>query len=122
MTRLTNHSRWNLFVCITLSLLVAQQVQDARAVEPAAPPDPEALISAALGRPITFAFEETPLDDVVKFFGEKFGISVALDTKALDEVGIGLDTPVTIRLTGISAASAIRHMLRQIDQIGRAHV
>ncbi len=115
MACLTHHWRWNLFVCITLLPLVAPLVRDARADEPAAPPNRETLISAALARPINCEYNQTPLADVIKDLEKKLGITVALEIKALDEVGIGSDTPITIQLTNISAASALRHLLRRTD-------
>ncbi len=111
----TNHLRRHLFACIVVSLLVAPLMRDARADEPAAPLNREALINAALGRPVSFEYKETPLGDVIKDLEKKLGVTVALETRALDEVGIGSDTPITIEVTNISAASALRHLLRRVD-------
>ncbi len=115
MACLTNHLRWNQFLWIAVALLAAPNVRDARADESAAPPTGEALINAALGRPISCEYEQTSLADAVRDVEKKLGITVTLETRALDEAAIGLDTPITIRLTNISAAAALRHMFRRID-------
>lgn len=60
-------------------------------------------------------FEETPLDEVAQYIAEYHDIDVVLDQRALDELGIGSDTPVTLRVRGISLRSALRLMLDSID-------
>lgn len=75
----------------------------------------EKKILDQLKEPTRMDFEETPLDEVTEFLREFHGIEIALDTKALDEVGIGSDTPVTVRVRGISLRSGLRLMLRGVD-------
>jgi hypothetical protein len=43
------------------------------------------------------------------------GIEVQLAANALDEIGIGSDTPVTIRVRGITLRSGLRLMLNSVD-------
>jgi hypothetical protein len=75
----------------------------------------EAEILKQLDEPTRMDFEETPLDEVVDYLKEFHGIEIQLDTKALDEVGIGSDTPVTSRVRGISLRSGLRLMLKAVD-------
>ncbi len=75
----------------------------------------EEEILKQLDEPTRMDFEETPLDEVVDYLKEFHGIEIQLDTKALDEVGIGSDTPVTSRVRGISLRSGLRLMLKAID-------
>ena len=81
-------------------------------------PDPkgdEGKIFAALEKPITIDVIETPLDDVMQDIGKRAGIPIQLDYRAMEEVGIGGDTPVTRLLRGIRLQSAMRLMLREMD-------
>lgn len=79
--------------------------------------EPEAAkkIEQALSIPITLEFAETPLADVVSFLGDSQRVNVVLDQKALDESGIGSDTPVTMRLKEVSFESALELLLNPLD-------
>jgi len=44
-------------------------------------------------------------------------IEIQLDTKALEEVGVGTDKPVTIKLKNVTLRSALRHILRPLDLV-----
>jgi hypothetical protein len=59
-------------------------------------------------------FTDTSLEEVVGFIQESYGISVQLDTTALEEEGIDPQEPVTTQLHGISLRSALRIMLKQL--------
>jgi len=75
----------------------------------------ERRIEAALNAPTAFAFQETPLDDVVQIIRRQHRIPVRLDQRALDDVGLGTDTPITFNGRGLSLRSAIELILRQLD-------
>lgn len=75
----------------------------------------EQKIEAALGSPTKLEFIETPLGDVVDFLEDHYGIEIQIDTKALADVGIATDTPITKSPKGISLRSALRLMLRELD-------
>jgi hypothetical protein len=76
---------------------------------PAERRDPaEEKLRQALAQPAEFAFVETPLADVAAFLAKKYGLPISLDKKALDDVGIGADTPITRNVKGISLRSALR--------------
>jgi uncharacterized protein YfaS (alpha-2-macroglobulin family)/TolA-binding protein len=72
-------------------------------------------ILKALNSPTQLEFIETPLHDVVSFLKDYHGIEIQIDRKALDDVGIGSDTPITRDLKGITLRSALQLMLRDLD-------
>ncbi len=75
----------------------------------------DAIIAALEKKIDKFDFVETPLIDVVEFIEDDSNINIELDTRALDTVGIGLDTPITRNLSGISLRSALRLILRELE-------
>ncbi|HTU26701.1 MAG TPA: hypothetical protein VMF30_14935 [Pirellulales bacterium] len=76
---------------------------------------PTARIQKALDEETSFDFTELPLDQVVAYLKDKHGIEIQLDTKVLEEASIGIDTPVTRSLSGITLRSALRLMLGALD-------
>jgi hypothetical protein len=75
----------------------------------------EAAIKKALGEPTELEFIETPLSDVIDYLKEHHHIEIQLDNKALADVGIGSDTPVTMNLRGVSLRSALKLVLRNLN-------
>ena len=55
----------------------------------------EKKISEALKSPTQLEFIETPLQDVVDYLKDFHDIEIQIDNRALDDVGIGSDTPIT---------------------------
>jgi hypothetical protein len=72
-------------------------------------------ILEALEETTTLHFVETPLADVVRFLEGKHKVLIVLDRKALDDVGIGSDTPINVDLRNIALRSALKIMLRELD-------
>jgi RNA polymerase sigma factor (sigma-70 family) len=60
-------------------------------------------------------FHEAPLVEIASFLQDEYDIQVLLDTRAMDDVGIAPDEPVSISVRGISLSSAMRLMLRKLD-------
>ncbi len=75
----------------------------------------EKKIADALRSPTVLEFVETPLADVIDYLKDLHGIEIQVDKKALEDVGIGTDAPVTKHLKGISLRSALRLLLRDLD-------
>lgn len=75
----------------------------------------ERRIHKTLLKPTELDFIETPLRDVVAYLREYHGIEIQIDAKALDDVGLVPDEPVTKQLRGISLRSALRLILRDLD-------
>jgi type II secretory pathway component GspD/PulD (secretin) len=85
------------------------------AAEPKAASETESRILKALEEKTTFEFVETPLADVAEYIAKMHKIQVVLDRKALDDSGIGSDTPITRNLSEISLRSALRLTLKELD-------
>jgi hypothetical protein len=86
-----------------------------RTVDMKEPGSAEAKILRALDEPTTMEFIETPLRDVADQLKPLHGIEIQLDTKALAEINITPDTPITKSIKGISLRSALRLMLAEHD-------
>lgn len=72
-------------------------------------------ILRALEESTVMAFVETPLADVVDSLKDYHKIEIQIDKAALDDAGIGTDTPITRNLRGITLRSALTIMLREYD-------
>ncbi|MGL4514953.1 MAG: hypothetical protein ACRCT8_17850 [Lacipirellulaceae bacterium] len=78
----------------------------------------EEAINTALNSPLTATgmdFQETPLEEVVQFLRDEYAMEVLLDTKALEDLGIGPDEPVTSQLRNITLRSAMRLILKPLE-------
>ncbi len=75
----------------------------------------EEKIFKALDDDTRLEFIDTPLDQVIEFLKDAHDINIELDTKALDDVGLGTDAPITRNLKGISLRSALRLMLKEME-------
>jgi len=75
----------------------------------------EMRIMAALDDDTALEFIETPLEDVISFLRDQHDIPIEIDTRALDDVGIGTDTPITRNIKGIRLRSALWLLLRDLD-------
>lgn len=85
-----------------------------RALVVGAPLQPTVVkIHAALRDPTVIEFVETPLQDVVDYLKDYHKIEIQLDKPALDNAGIGTDTPITRNLRGMSLQSAFDLLLAQ---------
>ena len=74
-----------------------------------------AKVYQALDQTTTMEFIETPLVDVLDFLKELHGIEIQIDQKALADTGVGTDSPITKNLKGMTLASGLRLMLRDVD-------
>lgn len=80
-----------------------------------APSSAEQAILDALAQPTACEFQETPLREVVDFLNDKHNIEMQLDEKALEEAGVGGDTPVTAALKKVSLRSALQLLLAPLE-------
>ncbi len=86
-----------------------------KAVDLAPVSEQEQLIRRALTRPITVDFEQTSLRDALAFIQQATGINVILDPKAVKELGLDEETPVTLKLDKVSLKSILNLMLDPLD-------
>lgn len=74
-----------------------------------------ARIRAALDEETTLEVLESPLEEVVDYLSQLHNIEITLDQRAMEDVGLGSDTPVTRTLKKVSLRSALRIMLRDLS-------
>ncbi len=86
------------------------QSMDLGATSPA-----ERKILSELKKPTELDFVDTPLSEVINYLRDRHQIEIQLDKKALTNVGVDTNTPVTKSLRGISLRSALRLLLRDLD-------
>jgi hypothetical protein len=75
----------------------------------------EKKIQEALKSPTRMEFTEMPLQDAVAYLKDFHDIEIQLDNRALEDAGVGADTPVTRTVNGISLKSALRLLLGEYD-------
>jgi hypothetical protein len=73
------------------------------------------VIAEALDGKVQLEVIEAPLSDVIDLLAEKGGQPIALDARALEDVGLSADCPVTISIKGISLRSALSLVLRPLE-------
>ncbi len=95
--------------------LVAQETENSSAASPGAVGAAEAPLADKLSAPAELAFQDTPLSELPNWLRVHHGVQAILDVKTLEEVGVERDSPVTLKLRGVSLRSALRHLLRQQD-------
>ena len=81
----------------------------------------EARIQAALGEDTHIEFIDTPLEEVVAFLRDMHDIPIEMDVRALDDVGLSPETPVTKNLRGISLGSALKLILEDLEMTFVVH-
>ena len=77
----------------------------------AAPKRGRVSVESALEQITSVEFLDTPLRDAVAFLEDQHGVRITIDTKSLEDEGLGIDTPVSIRLRGVSLQTALDLML-----------
>ena len=76
----------------------------------------ETKIREALDKKVgNFAFTETSLRDVIATVEESQSIPVEIDSKAFEDAGLDLETPLTKSIPGVSLRSALRLLLGDLD-------
>lgn len=75
----------------------------------------EARAVMVLNKTIDLEVIETPLEAVATHISEVIQFPIALDSRALDEYGIGVDTPITANVKQLPLKSALEVILRPLD-------
>lgn len=104
-------------ICAVLALGAALSITQQRACgsEWGEPSAAGKRIAEELKSPTELQFIETPLTDIIATFKDFHEIEIQIDRRALDDVGVPVDAPITKDLKGISLRSALRLMLRDLD-------
>ena len=79
------------------------------------PEDGDDRIGDALEEKVSVNFLDEPLAEVAAHLREHRQIEVQIDARALEDVNMGTDTPVTIRVANVTLRSALNLMLRDHD-------
>lgn len=96
---------------LTTALLVTSSSAEERPQATTA----EQRILAALDQITVVNFIEEPLSGVVEHFADLHGIQIQIDTRNLEDVNMGFDTPVTKSLRNVTLRSALNYILRDLD-------
>jgi hypothetical protein len=87
----------------------------------AAPARTEQAVREALQATVDLHFSKTPLSDLLEAIQDFSHVQIKVDKRALSEVGITSDTPVTFSAHGISLQSALDLILRNLDLAWLVH-
>jgi len=104
-------------MCALLSLGAALSITQQRAcgAEWGEPSAAGKRIEEVLKSETELQFIETPLKAVIATFKAYHEIEIQIDRRALDDVGVPVDTPITRDIKGVSLRSALRLMLHELD-------
>jgi hypothetical protein len=68
-------------------------------------------------KPTSYDFVETPLAEVMNFIAKKHEIDIKFDQKALTDLGITTDRPISKSVSGVSLRSALNLLMRDLDLV-----
>jgi hypothetical protein len=74
-----------------------------------------ATITDALNRPVVVDFVHQPLSEAIEILGSQTGVAMDIDQRALDDLGVDANTPVTLRTGPVRVRSALELMLKELD-------
>lgn len=77
--------------------------------------DATAKIRAAMNDETSQTFIELPLADAIQQISATHDIPIVVDRRALEEIGLSADEPVTLSLHKVTLRSFLRLMLRDLD-------
>jgi hypothetical protein len=75
----------------------------------------ERSILKALDSPVSARFENSRFEDVIEYLQTMTGLPIAVSKAALEEAGVTYDSPVTLRVKGVTARFALRKLLADLD-------
>jgi type II secretory pathway component GspD/PulD (secretin) len=78
------------------------------------PSEKEKQIMRRLTAPVSLSFEGAPLKSVINELRDVNGINIVIDDPALQEQGISLDSPISIKLDQVSLKSALNLILHKV--------
>lgn len=88
------------------SVLAAEKAEELRTGEEA--------ILAALEEKTSIEFIDEPLSGVVQFFKDRHRIEIQIDTKALEDLNMGTDTPIAKTIQNVKLRSGLNLILRDL--------
>ncbi len=72
-------------------------------------------VSKALQLRYNAHFAETPLDEVCKELSKLIGLSIIIDRRAFEEIGLSIDTPISLSLSDVSIGAILALVLQDLD-------
>lgn len=75
----------------------------------------EERIAGVLAEISSLEFLDTPLEEAIDAISKRLNIQVKVDGPALEDFGIGLDTPITVHVDAIPLRSALNLLLKPLD-------
>jgi hypothetical protein len=75
----------------------------------------EKAILDALNKPITIDLKDAKFEEVIAYLEEKTGLTFLVDKNALEQAGVGYDTPITVKARGVSLRSIFRKVLGELN-------
>ncbi len=85
------------------------------APKPQKPASSDERVREALDQPTRMEFVDMPLQDAMNFLKDLHQIEIQLDNRALEDAGVGSDTPVSRGLERLPLKSALRILLSDLD-------
>jgi hypothetical protein len=79
------------------------------------PSPAELKIQAALEKPVTMEFQDSPLSDVIDLLCTCSKVNIVVDRVALEAEGVTPETPITVKLDEIRLGSALPIVLEQLN-------
>ncbi|WP_442506972.1 hypothetical protein SH528x_005850 [Novipirellula sp. SH528] len=95
--------------------LSRRRIERYGAIELVGDNDTERRIQATLSDETSQIFVETPLEEAIQKIATDHDIPIVIDRRALEEIGLTADSPVTIELKNVSLRSFMRLLLRELD-------
>jgi hypothetical protein len=71
----------------------------------------ESKTAAALRKVVSIDFDEQPLSEVLEEFREMTGVNIVEDKPAVEDDGVNMDQPVTMKLKDVPAGVALKRVL-----------
>lgn len=99
----------------TLSITRGKPALDAKPTRQEGMSPQEERMEQVLDQPVTIEAVEAPVDEIVAGLRKELGVNLVLDQKALNDTGVSADTPVTVKLSDVSARTVLAEALRPLN-------
>ena len=74
-------------------------------------------IKRSLDKPTNVEFLDLAMEDCITFLLEYHGIKITIDKQALEDDGVPLDQPITLKVNGVALRSVLKLILEPLDLI-----
>ena len=95
--------------------IVAAGMPRARPIDPNAKPARPARHPRPIGRIGSLEFDQMPLGDVIEFFRDRSGMNIVVNWRALDDVGVTRQDPVTLKVNRVALLRALDMVLESFN-------